>query len=121
MVALSIASIVILGVSLTQAAAVELNRSSDETNIAVADLRTAIEEILTLALEDIPDVGGPFAPGVPVAAFNDRNLDGERLVVTYPNFVGGDVPDPLEIQVTVTWEDFAGRTRSISMATLKTR
>ena len=49
------------------------------------------------------------------------HLDGERLVVTYPNHVAGDVPDPLEILVTVTWNDYAGRERSVSMATLMTR
>ena len=120
-VALSIASIVILGVGLTQAAAVELNRSSDETNRAVSDIRTAMEELLSLPLDEVPDVGGPFAPGIPVPAFSDLHLDGERLVVTYPNFAGGSVPDPLEVLVTVTWNDFAGRMRSISMATLMTR
>ena len=120
-VALSIASVVILGVGLTQAAAVELNRSSDETNRAVADIRTAMEEILSLSVDEVPDVGGPYAPGIPVPAFSDLHLDGERLVVTYPNFAGGPVPDPLEVLVTVTWNDFAGRMRSISMATLMTR
>ena len=120
-VALSIASIVILGVGLTQAASVELNRTSNETNLAVADLRTAMEEILSLSLEEVPDVGGPYAPGIPVAAYSDLHLDGERLVVSYPNYAGGDVPDPLEILVTVTWNDFAGRPRSVSMATWMTR
>jgi len=120
-VAMSIASVVILGVGLTQAAAVELNRTSDETNRAVADIRTALEEILSLSLEEVPDVGGAYAPGLPVAAYSDLHLDGERLVVTYPNHVAGDVPDPLEILVTVTWNDYAGRERSVSMATLMTR
>ena len=121
-VSLTIGMIVILGVGLTQTATAELNRTSDETHQAVSDLRTVLEEILSQPLEDIPDPDGLYAPGVPVAAYTDLHLAGQRLVVTYPNHVAGStVPDPLEILVTLSWNDFRGRPRSVSMSTLTTR
>lgn len=116
-----IATIVILGVGVAQTVSLDLSRSSEETDVAVADLRNALETILTESLEDIPDPGGPFAPGQAIAAFSDLHLDGQRIVATYPNMVGPVAPDPLEIVVTVTWNDFAGRQRTLSMATVKTR
>lgn len=44
-------------------------------------------------------------------------LKGEQIVVTYPNTTG----DPLEIMVTVNWQDQIGRQYGNSLTTKKTR
>ena len=45
-------------------------------------------------------------------AMQKLHLDQERVFATYPNYdEGGEVPDPLEIVVTVTWQDASKRAR----------
>jgi len=121
MVALTIATIVIVGAGIAQTVCYDLTRTSEETNTAVSDLRIAMEQILLLVPEDIPDAAGPYAPGQPIAQFEGLHLEDERIVATYPTYSGVAVPDPLEIVLTITWSDFAGRSRTISMATITTR
>ena len=100
-----------------------LLRTSSETNAAMADLRGAMEEVLTLnvSLANLPLAGSPFENGQPVAKFANRSLANENIVATYPGYVAGvPVPDPLQIVLTITWNDFVGRPRTMSVATMKT-
>ena len=71
---------------------------------------------------EIADPAGPFAEGQPIAAFTDLHLENQRIVPRYPNVVvAGVVPDPLEIVLTITFDDHSGRQRSLSLASLRTR
>ena len=116
-----VTSIVLLGVGVAQSVCFELGRTSQETLTAAADLESAMEALLLLPIEEIPDPAGPYAPGQPIAAFEGLHLEDERIVATYPNMTGADVPDPLEIRLTLTFQDYAGRARSLSIASLRTR
>lgn len=121
LVAITIASIVLLGVGVAQSVCFELDKTSHETLTATADLEAAMEALLLLPLAEIPAADGPYASGQSIAAFEDLHLAGERMVTTYPNHTGAAVPDPLEIVLTLTFDDHAGRPRSLALAGLKTR
>ncbi len=121
LVAMSIVTIVLVGVGMAQTVCFNLNRTSEETLTAVSDLESAMESVLLLPLTQIPDPRGPFASGQPIAAFSDLHLEDERISPSYPNMTGVNVPDPLEIVLTITFDDYAGRPRSLSMASMRTR
>lgn len=126
MVELSIAIAVLLLAVLTafevQLASQRLVRTSRETNLAMGDLSAAMEELLLMPKDDIPVAGSPFELDQPIADFNELHLNDEAIVPSYPGYVlGGDVPDPLEIVLTVTWTDHAGRARRLQLSSMKTR
>ncbi len=112
----------ILGALLAELSALNLVRTSRETAAASADLRAAMEEILLLPPASIPVAGGPYEPGVPIAAYSGLHLREEALTAAYPGYVPGEpVPDPLAIVLTASWKDFAGRPRTTRIATMRTR
>lgn len=121
MVAVTVMTIAILGTIGAQTMSRELAATSRDTNRAVADLRAAMEEVLLLSIDEIPDADGPYAPGVSIDRFEDLHLNDQSIVATYPNYAGGPVPDPLQVVLECRWSDHAGRDRSISIACVKTR
>ena len=121
LVAITIATIVLVGVGMAQSVCFELGRTSQETLTATADLESAMEALLLLPLEEIPAAGSPYAPGRSIAAYEGLHLENERIVASYPNYAGTLVPDPLEIRLTLSFNDFAGRPRSLSISSLRTR
>jgi len=67
-------------------------------------------------------VGSEFENGQPIAKYTNKSLTNETIVATYPGYAGGaPVPDPLQIVLTITWNDFVGRPRTITIATMKTK
>lgn len=121
LVAITIASIVLVGVGLAQSVCFELNRTSQETLAATSDLEAAMEGLLLLPLEEITDPSGPYAPGQSIAAFEGLHLEEERIVASYPGLTGAVVPDPLEVRLSLTFQDYAGRPRALTLASMKTR
>jgi hypothetical protein len=121
LIAIAVATIVLVSVGVAQSVCFELHRTSQDTIAATADLESAMEEILLLAPDEIVDPSGPYAAGQSIAAYEDLHLENERIVAEYPGWAGGEVPDPLAIRLTIEFEDHAGRQRSMSIATLRTR
>jgi prepilin-type N-terminal cleavage/methylation domain-containing protein len=121
LVSICIVTIVLVGAGVAQSVSFGLNRTTEETATAVADLESALESMLLLQPAEIADPAGPFADGQPIAAFTDLHLENQRIVPRYPNVVGGVVPDPLEIVLTITFDDHSGRQRSLSLASMRTR
>ena len=121
MVATVVLLLGILGALVVQTATRDLSQTGHETNLAVSDLAAGMEEVLLTPLAEIPGATGRYPADVPLAQFSDLHLSGQRIVPTYPNFTGAEVPDPLEIVLTCTWSDFAGRARSIRLTTRRTR
>jgi hypothetical protein len=81
-----------------------------------------MEQILLRSPDQIPIAGSLYAAGQPIAAYTDLHLRNERMLANYPNYVvGATVPDPLQIQLTLTWTDFKGRPRAMRIATTRTR
>ena len=121
-IAITVLMIAVLTAARAQISSHNLMRTSRETNTAMADLRSAMEELLFLPMDTIPIDGSKFESGQAIAFFDDLHLRNERLVASYPGYVlGGAVPDPLQIVLTVTWNDYAGRARSMRLASMKTR
>ena len=122
MLALSVLLVAVLGAFSSQAASSNLIRISRETDLALADLQACMEQALTLNTDDLPIVGSLFEDGQPVALYEDLNLEGESIVTTYPNYVVGQtIPDPLEIVLTLTWNDYGTRPRTVTLRSVKVR
>lgn len=95
-------------------------QSSRETTLAVGDLQAAMESLLVLQVDQIPIAGSEFEIAQPIARFTDLHLKGESIVATYPGYtIGGPIPNPLQIVLTIGWKDQKGRARRISARTAK--
>ena len=115
MLAISVLLIAVVSAMSSQVSSMNLLRASKESNTAMTDLEMAMEEVLLTSQDDIPV---EFPPGQPIPDYTTLNLGGETIVANYPGIVGGIVPDPLEIVLTMTWNDWAGRPRSSRLATM---
>ena len=120
-VAMTVLLLTIGGALSTQLASQRLTATGQETNMAMADLTACMEELLLLPTEEIPVAGSEFAADEAIADFEELHLTGQRIVATYPNWGGGAVADPLEIVLTCSWRDHGGRTRTLQLASMKTR
>lgn len=118
MAAIVLLTVIVGGVVGAQLAATNLTRTARDTSLATSDVSAAMEEVLLSASDEIPIA---YPTGVPIARWNGLHLDAQQIVPTYPNMAGGVVPDPLEIRLTLTWNDFAGRPRSMALDTVKVR
>ena len=102
--------------------AVYFMEHSRETTIAVSDLRTIMEHIRSTPFSDLttnfPNAvqDGPTGNNYP-AIVGGYALHNEHITVTYTD----PSTDPLEINVSLTWQDKRGRSYSSSMSTYMTR
>jgi len=119
-IAISVATLVLVSVGVAQSVCFELNRTSRDTITATSDLESAMESVLLVPPHELIDPEGPYPPGAPLPAYEGLHLADERIVVEYPNWTGADAPDPLEVRLTIRFSDHAGRTRSLSVSTLRT-
>ena len=70
----------------------------------------------------MPIAPSEFQAGVPNPRFANLHLRNESVTATYPGYVvGGAVPDPLQIVMTIQWNDYLDRPRTLSLATMRTR
>jgi prepilin-type N-terminal cleavage/methylation domain-containing protein len=121
MLAVSVMLIAIMAAFSSQLSSMNLLRASRESNTAMTDLQTAMEEVLLQPIDNIP-AAGFYPSGQPIAAYTNLNLPTETITPTYPTFGGlGPVPDPLEIVLTMTWQDWRGRPMTAQLATVKAR
>ena len=122
MIAVGILMVAVLVALRTQTTSMDLVQTTRETDTATSDLQAAMEQVLLRSPDEIPVAGSPFAAGQPIATYSDLHLHNERIVPNYPNYGGGaTVPDPLQIQLTLSWTDFKGRARAMRIATTRTR
>ena len=122
MIAIGILLVAVLATLQSQTTSLNLVHTTHETDTATSDLQAAMEQILLRSPDQIPIAGSPFEAGLPIAAFTNLHLRNERLVPTYPGYAGGPtVPDPLQIQLLLTWNDYRGRPRRMQIASSRTR
>ena len=120
MLAITVLVVAMLAAVASHVSSYNLLRTSAETNTAMADLRGAMEEVLLQPIAGLPLAGSTWQNGQPIARFTGLNLPNEQVVITYPGFVaGGTVPDPLQIVLTISWNDYAGRPRTLTIETMK--
>lgn len=118
MFAMSILTVGVMAAFSSQVGSMELMRSSRETQTASADLRAAMEDLLTRTPEFlVGHPNSPFRPGIPVAQYDGLHLSDESIVATYPNYAGDTVPDILQVQLICTWTDYEGRERELQLIT----
>ncbi len=124
MVAIGVLLVAVMSAFSSQITSMNLVTTSRETSTAMTELQACMESILTEQTDQIPLADSPYAEGVPIAGYD--SLQNEVLIATYPDFPDGsndprDVPDPLEITLTVAWTDYQGRPRSLSLTSIKTQ
>ena len=121
MLAITLLVVAMLAAVTSHVSSYNLLRTSSQTNAAMADLRGAMEEALLQPIDNLPLAGSLFANGQPIAKYAGKSFPTENVVATYPGYAGGAVPDPLQIVLTITWNDYAGRPRTMTVATMKTK
>ncbi len=114
MFAIGVFMVAIVAAYSSQVTSAGLVKTSRETKVAVAELRTAMEDLLGQPFNDLQV---DFPDGQTIPAYDDRVMNGERIRVAYP------VPgaDPLEIQLILSWNDYRGRPRTMSLTSMRTR
>ena len=122
MIAIGVLMVAVMTAFSSQLTSASLIRTSQETNIAMADLQACMEQVLLMRTDDLPVSGSLYEVNVPIAAYSSLNLENETIIPTYGSFdIGETVPDPLEILLTMTWNDHGGRQRSLTLSSLKVR
>lgn len=122
MIGITVVMVAMMASLASQIAASNLQRTSRETNQAVMDLKACMDEILVQPPAALPAAGTPYADNAVIAAYTNLHLTDEQIRVDYPGYVaGGAVPNPLTIVLTMTWTDYAGRARELSLASMKTQ
>ena len=121
-----IASIVMIVAVLSafgsQLTSFQLIRTSQESKTALSDLQAAMEQLLLLRLDELPIAGSPFEHESEIEAYAELHLQAEVMTVAYPGYVlGGAIPDPLPILLTVSWLDQKGRARELALSSMRTR
>jgi prepilin-type N-terminal cleavage/methylation domain-containing protein len=119
MFAITILVIGVMGAFTTQLGSLGVITAGQETSKATMELQAAMESLL---VSDPDDMVVDFPADVPIPAFTDRNLRNELMVPSYPNWDGiGPIPSSLDVRLTLTWDDFEGRQRSLRLNTAVTR
>ena len=121
MIAIAILMIAVAGATASQVSFNRLAATSAETSSGMADLQACMERVLLEAPVDLPIAGSLYEAGISIVAFEGLHLNGERIRATYPDYAGGTVPDPLEIILTLSFQDHQGRQRIMRLASMKTR
>ncbi len=122
--AIGVLLVAILSAFGSQVTSMNLVSSSREIDTAVMELQACMESILTMETDQIPLVGSAYEAEVPIAGYDA--LPGETIIPSYPGFPTGSsdprqVPDPLQIILTLTWNDAKGHARSMTLTSVKTK
>ena len=122
MMAVVILVVAICAAISAQVIANNLLRATRESNTAMNDLQGAMELAILRSPAALPVAGSEFAAGVAIPRFTNLHLRNQTVTTTYPGYAaGGAVPDPLEVVMTVQWNDYLNRPRTLSLATMRTR
>ncbi len=106
----------------SQVTSMRLIKQSREQGIALADLQACMEAVRMMPVDDLPTAGSPYAHGQEVAAYTDLHLRNQRLVANYQDYVlGGPIPDPLVVTLTMRWQDDRGADQTLQIHTVRTR
>lgn len=118
-VSLAVVGIMVMALLQTQVSNLQVTRTSNDLIVATAELQSCMEQALALGPEGLLGPGSAFVHGAPVAAFDNRVLKHQSIVVEYPSYTAGDpIPETLEIRQTLTWTDSSGQARSMVAATV---
>lgn len=121
-IAFGVLLIAVMSALSSQITSMRLMNTSRETAIAMSDLQGCMEELLLVRVEEIPVPGSEFEAGQPVADYTNLHLSNETIVPSYPDYVvGEEVPDPLQIVLTLAWTDPQGHARRLDLSSMKTR
>jgi type II secretory pathway pseudopilin PulG len=122
MFALTIMAVGVFAAFSGQVGSIDLLRATRENDAAMLQLRGAMEEVLSRPTGSLTMAfpnGAVMA--VPGKDLNPLALDAFEIRVRYPSMVGGVTPDPFEVRLDASWNDFRGRPRSESLSTMVKR
>ncbi len=109
-----VAVLAMVGLFITYSSLIETSRN---TAIAASDAQAVLETLRNTEPFTAAGITASYPPGVNLAGiFNFNKLKDESIFITY----GSLSADPLQVTVTVTWQDKT-RSRSESLTTLMTQ
>ena len=120
-IAMTVLLVAVTAAFSSQVNSLNLLHVTRENNTAIGDLQAAMEEVLIEPFDDLAVAGADFPADQTIATYDDLHLPGERILVTYPGYAGGAVPDPLEVVLELSWMDWKGRPRLMRLGSMKTR
>jgi len=112
-IAMVVVLIAVLATASTHVSALNLSRTSRDTEQVTSDLASAMEEVLLHPASQITTL---YPAGQPVPRFTGLHYTDESIVVSYPGLAGGVVPDPLVIRLTATWTGKTGFQRTLRLS-----
>ena len=113
LIAISVLLVAVGGSYLSQVTSMGLIEQSRDRAQALMDLEACMQQVALLPSASLPVAGSAFEHGLPVAFYEGLHLPEQRIVATYPGFDPAlEVPDPLQVVLTATWEDRMGREQS---------
>lgn len=121
LISVTVLSIVLLAMISGYVGCLTINEISRNTTVASEDARQVVEQMRSLAVDSLSDIIA--VNWTTWAAGNGlTSLDSELITVTYTDRDGSGDPlddDPLEVTVTVSWQDRT-RARSLNLVSLIT-
>ncbi|MFH1777912.1 MAG: prepilin-type N-terminal cleavage/methylation domain-containing protein [Candidatus Omnitrophota bacterium] len=115
MIACTIMIITIVGIFGVYQNCGVLNESARNLTVAINDARIVLERMKTLVESSLSNVTGQ--DWTVWAASNGCNtLNSEQINVSYNSITS----DPIQVTLTVTWQELSGRNRNYSISTLLT-
>ena len=111
LVSATVLSVGLAGILVSNVAARNLTRTSQETRLAMHALQQGAESMLLLEPADLVAAN----PEGVALAIGDFGLVGLQVVPTYPGYAAGDTA--VEIRLTATWTTFDRRARTLWIET----
>ncbi|MGK0219247.1 MAG: prepilin-type N-terminal cleavage/methylation domain-containing protein [Planctomycetota bacterium] len=122
LIAIGVLLVAVGGSYVSQLTSMGVIEQSRDRAQALMDLEACMEQVVLLPSASLPVAGSSFEHGVPVAMYEGLHLSEQRIVVTYPEFDPAlEVPDPLQVVLTATWEDRLGRSYSQRLRGMRVR
>jgi hypothetical protein len=122
------AGVLVMGFVLVFGAVFSISEANDVTEdraTAIAQLASVMEEIRRASYSELLEYDPPAPQGLDEdATFEVKCFDGEGAPMDLPvaaDSMPGALPNPCEIQVTVTWHDRRGRTLASTSSALYRR
>lgn len=120
MVAIVVLLIATSAAFMSQLTSMRMVDQSREIGVAMSDLEAAMDRVRTSSIDSLAVPGSTYEHDENIDQYDDLHLRGQRIVVSYPEYVvGDDLPNPLRIVLTATWTDRRGGTRRETLQTAR--
>jgi len=116
MVSTAVLSVVMLGAFSSHVVSRNGVRESREVSLASQQLRSVMDRLLLLTVDELIDPAGPFPIGAELDP-GGPTLRDQVLVLSTPGYQPGEpAPPVLDLQLVLTWTTQRGRARTLTLS-----